>query len=299
MPKDIIFAPKEELLSYEEMLSLLRVLKEKGIRKVRITGGEPLARKNIMYFFRELAKVGFDEITLTTNGVLVYKYLDELKELGINRINLSLDTLDKKKFHKITFRNSFNDVMLAMDKMLDIGMRVRINVVLMKGINDDEVLDLARLSLKKNIGVRFIEEMPFDGSSNEKSKNFIDYKNTLEELQKAFPDLEKIEDERSSTSLNYKVPGSPGSIGLIPAYSRTFCSSCNRIRITSFGELKTCLYEGGGVSLRDFMRMHPNNNEKLWDFIATSIQAKFKDGFEAEEADKTDGFKQSMSAIGG
>ncbi len=197
------------------MLSLLKLLKDKGIRKVRITGGEPLARKNIMFFFRELSAIGFDEITLTTNGVLIYEYLDELKALGINRINLSLDTLSKEKFHKITFRDSFDDVMLAMDKMIAIGMQVRMNVVVMEGINDDELIDLASLSLKKNIGVRFIEEMPFDGSSNEKSKNFIDYKILLERLKDAFPNLAKIDDEPASTSLNYRVPGSPGSIGLI------------------------------------------------------------------------------------
>lgn len=299
MPHDIIFAPKDEVLSYEEMLFIMRVLRKNGINKVRLTGGEPLARKDIMYFLRELSTYGFEEITLTTNGVLVGEYLDELKELGITRINLSLDTLNKEKFHRITRRDEFDKVMDAMHKMLDLGMTVKLNTVLMKGVNDDEIEELAKLSLNYPIGVRFIETMPFDGKSTEQSENFMDYKAILERVEGALPGLEKISDPVSSTSLNYKVDGSPGTVGVIPAYSRTFCSSCNRIRLTSLGDLKTCLYEGGGVSIRDFIREHPGDEEKLWEMIATTIKGKYKDGFEAEADSKKDGYKDSMSAIGG
>lgn len=299
MPQDIVFAPKDELLSYEEMLFILKVLREKGIEKVRLTGGEPLARKDIMFFLRELSTYGFKEITLTTNGVLVGDYLEELKELGITRINLSLDTLDKEKFHKITRRNDFDKVWDALEKMIALGMDVRINAVLMDGINSDELIMLSNLSLEKPIGVRFIEEMPFDGKSTEKTKSFIDYKEILKTLNATYPNLEKIQDAESSTSMNYRIPGSPGTIGIIPAYSRTFCGSCNRIRLTSFGELKTCLYEGGGVSIRDIIRANPGDEAVLWDSISKAISLKYKDGFEAEEADKSDGFKKSMSLIGG
>ena len=252
-----------------------------------------------MFFLRELSKVGFKEITLTTNGVLVGDYLEELVELGIKRINLSLDTLNKEKFHEITRRDDFDKVITSLDKMIELGMDVRMNAVLMEGINDDELIELARLSIDKPVGVRFIEEMPFDGKSTEKSKNFIDYKEILSRLEKAFPTIKKIEDDVSSTSINYKVPRSMGTIGIIPAYSRTFCSSCNRIRLTSFGELKTCLYEGGGVSIRDLIRANPGNEELLWEHISTAIQAKYKDGFEAEKADTSTGFKKSMSLFGG
>lgn len=299
MPQDIVFAPKSELLSYEEMLFILKTLHAKGIQKVRLTGGEPLARKDIMFFLRELSTYGFKEITLTTNGVLVGDYLEELKELGINRINLSLDTLDKEKFHKITRRDDFDKVWEALEKMIQLKMDVRINAVLMDGINNDELIQLAKLSLNMPIGVRFIEEMPFDGKSNEKTKSFIDYKEILGELKSEFPDIEKIQDAESSTSMNYKVPGSRGTIGIIPAYSRTFCSSCNRIRLTSFGELKTCLYEGGGVSIRDVIRQNPGDENILWECISKAISLKYKDGFVAEEADESDGFKKSMSLIGG
>ena len=299
MPHDIVFAPKEELLSYEEMLFILKVLHKKGIQKVRLTGGEPLARKDIMYFLRELSSYGFEEITLTTNGVLVEEYLEELLSLGIKRINLSLDTLSKKKFHEITRRDDFDKVSSALDRMIELGFDVRMNAVLMEGINDDELIDLVRLSMVKPIGVRFIEEMPFDGKSTGKTKKFIDYKSILASIEKVFPDLIKLQDAESSTSMNYKIPGSLGSVGIIPAYSRTFCGSCNRIRLTSFGELKTCLYEGGGVSIRDVLRANPSNEEVLWDHISKAISAKYKDGFEAEKADKSDGFKKSMSLIGG
>lgn len=299
MPHDIVFAPKNELLSYEEMLFILKTLHKKGIQKVRLTGGEPLARKDIMYFLRELSTYGFEEITLTTNGVLVEKYLEELLSLGIRRINLSLDTLNKEKFHKITRRDDFDKVISALDRMIELGFDVRMNAVLMEGINDDELLDLARLSIEKPVGVRFIEEMPFDGKSTGKTKKFIDYKTILKKLEEEFPNLAKLKDAESSTSMNYKVPDSLGSIGIIPAYSRTFCGSCNRIRLTSFGELKTCLYEGGGVSIRDVLRANPGNEEVLWEHLSKAISAKYKDGFEAEKADKSNGFKKSMSLIGG
>jgi cyclic pyranopterin phosphate synthase len=299
MPHDIVFAPKKELLSYEEMLFIMKVLREKGIEKVRLTGGEPLARKNIMFFLRELSSYGFEEITLTTNGVLVGEYLEELISLGIKRINLSLDTLNKKKFHEITRRDDFDKVIDALDKMMALNMDVRMNAVVMQGINDDEINDLARLSIERPIGVRFIEEMPFDGTSTEKSKNFIDHVAILKGLEKEFPGLEKIADAASSTSVNYRIQGAKGTVGIIPAYSRTFCASCNRIRLTSFGELKTCLYEGGGVSIRDIIRANPGNEELLWEHISKAISAKYKDGFEAEKADKSNGFKKSMSLIGG
>jgi cyclic pyranopterin phosphate synthase len=252
-----------------------------------------------MYFLRELSSYGFEEITLTTNGVLIEEYLEELLSLGIKRINLSLDTLSKKKFHEITRRDDFDKVSSALDRMIELGFDVRMNAVLMEGINDDELIDLVRLSMVKPIGVRFIEEMPFDGKSTGKTKKFIDYKSILASIEKVYPDLIKLQDAESSTSMNYKIPGSLGSVGIIPAYSRTFCGSCNRIRLTSFGELKTCLYEGGGVSIRDVLRANPGNEEVLWDHISKAISAKYKDGFEAEKADKSDGFKKSMSLIGG
>jgi cyclic pyranopterin phosphate synthase len=299
MPHDIVFAPKKELLSYEEMLFILKVLRKKGIEKVRLTGGEPLARKNIMFFLRELSTYGFEEITLTTNGVLVGEYLEELLSLGIKRINLSLDTLNKQKFHEITRRDDFDKVIDALDKMMALNMDVRMNAVVMEGVNDDEINDLARLSIERPIGVRFIEEMPFDGTSTEKSKNFIDHIAILKSLEKEYPGLEKIADAASSTSVNYRIQGAKGTVGIIPAYSRTFCGTCNRIRLTSFGELKTCLYEGGGVSIRDIIRANPGNEELLWDHISKAISAKYKDGFEAEKADKSNGFKKSMSLIGG
>ena len=299
MPSDMQFAPKDELLSYEEMLFIMRVLHKKGISKVRLTGGEPLARKDLMYFLKELSTIGFKEITLTSNGVLIEEYLEELIHLGINRVNLSLDTLSKKKFHEITRRDDFDKVMRSLKKMISLGMDVKVNAVVMDGINDDEIEELARMSLSMPIGIRFIEEMPFDGKSRERSENFIDYKKILTRLEKEFPSMEKIDDELSSTSMNFKVLDSPGTIGIIPAFSRTFCSTCNRIRLTSFGELKSCLYESGGVSIRDYIRKYPNDEEGLWNLVSKTISAKFKDGFEAEKADQSNNNKESMSLIGG
>jgi cyclic pyranopterin phosphate synthase len=230
---------------------------------------------------------------------MIGEYLEELKELGITRINLSLDTLDKEKFHRITMRDDFDKVIEAMHKMLKLGFQVKMNAVVMKGINDDEIGNLAQLSLKYPIAVRFIEAMPFDGKSKEQNDNFIDFKSILEEVEKSLPGLKKIQDPVSSTSLNYQVDNALGTVGVIPAFTRNFCSSCNRIRLTSFGELKTCLYESGGISIRDYIRENPKDEDGLWKLIAHSIKGKYKDGFAAEADNKKGGFKESMSAIGG
>lgn len=298
MPENIVFAPKKELLSYEEMLFILESLRSNGFRKVRITGGEPLARKNIMYFLKKLSGLGFEEITLTTNGVLINDYLEELIELGITRFNLSLDTLIKEKFKTITRQDDFDVVMQSLNRMLDLNMIVKLNAVVMQGVNDDEIESLAELSLKNKIGVRFIEEMPFDGTSKTKSKRFLDYKEIISRLETRFPNLEKIEDPIASTALNYKVKDAHGTIGVIPAYSRTFCGTCNRIRISALGELRTCLYENNGLSIRDVIRNNPGNKTMLMKSISEAISNKYKDGFEAESTGKPM-VKNSMSIIGG
>ena len=298
MPENIVFAPKQELLSYEEMLFILETLRKNGFKKVRITGGEPLARKNLMFFLKELSTLGFEEITLTTNGVLINEYLEELIELGITRLNLSLDTLIKEKFKTITLKDDFDVVMHSLNRMMALNMIVKLNAVVMHGINDDEIESLAELSLNNKIGVRFIEEMPFDGTSKNKSKRFLDYKEIISRLENRFPNLEKIEDPLASTSLNYKVEGAPGTIGVIPAFSRTFCGTCNRIRISALGDLRTCLYENNGLSIRDVIRNNPDNETMLMKSISQAISHKYKDGFEAESTGKPM-IKNSMSIIGG
>lgn len=298
MPENIVFAPKKELLSYEEMLFILETLRKNGFRKVRITGGEPLARKDIMYFLKKLSKLGFEEIALTTNGVLINDYLEELVELGITKLNLSLDTLIKEKFKTITRKDDFDVVMRSLNRMLALNMTVKLNAVVMHGVNDDEIESLAELSLKHKIGVRFIEEMPFDGNSKTKSKRFLDYKEIITRLENRFPNLEKIEDPVASTALNYKIKGAPGTIGIIPAFSRTFCGTCNRIRISALGDLRTCLYENNGLSIRDVIRNNPGNEAILMKSISEAISHKYKDGFEAE-ASGDHANKNSMSIIGG
>ena len=298
MPENIVFAPKKELLSYEEMLFILETLRKNGFRKVRITGGEPLARKNLMFFLRELSTLGFEEITLTTNGVLINDYLEELIELGITRLNLSLDTLLKEKFKTITRKDDFDVVMQSLNRMLDLNMIVKLNAVVMHGVNDDEIESLAELSLKHKIGVRFIEEMPFDGSSKIKSKHFLNYKEIISRLESRFSNLKKIEDPVGSTSLNYQIKDAPGTIGVIPAFSRTFCGTCNRIRISALGDLRTCLYENNGLSIRDVIRNNPGNETMLMKSISKAINHKYKDGFEAESTGKLM-IKNSMSIIGG
>ena len=299
MPSGIIFSPKKSLLSYEEMLFITETLREQDFRKIRITGGEPFARKNIMYFLKQLSHQGFEEIAITTNGVLAGKYLEELHEIGIRRLNLSLDTLNEQKFREITGKDDFKVVMQTFNRMLDLGFELKINCVVLDGINDDELGQFAELSLKHPLSMRFIEKMPFDGLSNKEASDFIGYKIFRNRLLNLFPGLEKIQDPISSSALNYRIVGALGTIGIIPAYSRTFCGSCNRLRITALGELKTCLYENKGMSVRDVIRNNPNDKKALVNLISNAISNKFMDGFEAEKNGSAFDLKQSMSEIGG
>jgi molybdenum cofactor biosynthesis protein A len=298
MPHEgIDFLPKPHLLSYEEMLRIVRVLAEMGICKVRITGGEPFVRRDLMPFLRELSKIeGINKINLTTNGVLTAPHVPELKEIGINSVNLSLDSLDRKRFHEMTRRDELPKVLDTLDALLKNNIQVKINSVIMAQKNDEDILSMIELTRNEDIALRFIEEMPFNGEGL-KLENFMSYRRIIEKIQSKYPDLYKIEDEPNSTSYNYKIPNFKGSIGVIAAYSRTFCGTCNRIRITPTGVFKTCLYDEGVMNVRDLMRSDLSDSE-LKNHIYNALQNRSKDGFEAESKRNTV-VRESMTTIGG
>jgi molybdenum cofactor biosynthesis protein A len=298
MPHEgIDFLPKPHLLSYEEMLRIVRVLAEMGICKVRITGGEPFVRRDLMPFLRELSKIeGINKINLTTNGVLTAPHVPELKEIGINSVNLSLDSLDRKRFHEMTRRDELPKVLDTLDALLKNNIQVKINSVIMAQKNDEDILSMIELTRNEDIALRFIEEMPFNGEGL-KLENFMSYRRIIEKIQSKYPDLYKIEDEPNSTSYNYKIPNFKGSIGVIAAYSRTFCGTCNRIRITPTGVFKTCLYDEGVMNVRDLMRSDLSDSE-LKNHIYNALQNRSKDGFEAESRRNTV-VRESMTTIGG
>ncbi|MFT4033387.1 MAG: GTP 3',8-cyclase MoaA [Siphonobacter sp.] len=294
----IPYVPDKQLLSYEEMLRLSAILARLGVRKVRITGGEPFVRHQLMNFLYQLANLsGIEEISITTNGVLTQKYIPDLKALGIRSINLSLDSLDRKRFFHITRRDEFPTVKRCLYQLLDAGFKVKINAVVMADRNIEDLIPLARLTEKNPLSVRFIEEMPFNGEGAHYPTLHWNYQRILEHLKTAFPALEKYSDPEHSTAYHYQVPGFAGNIGLIAAFSRTFCGSCNRIRLTAQGMLKTCLYDDGVLNLRDLIR-RGYSDEQLQNEFMRAFQHRAKDGFEAETQRSTL-IRESMTTIGG
>lgn len=301
MPEEgINYVKKSELLSYEEMRRLMSVLSEHGIRKVRITGGEPFLRKDIMELFRALhAMPKIEKIALTTNGTLTLPHLEELVALGIRSINLSIDSIDPARFAAITRRTSFNEVWDCYQAMLDAKIDLKLNCVVLKEHNIEDIIPMVALGKHDHVSVRFIEEMPFNGEGTQDPILEWNHVKILEHIKDHFPNIEKLEDPKSSTSFNYRVEGFKGSFGIIPAYTRSFCGSCNRLRITPNGTLKTCLYDDGIFNVRDLMRAGATDVE-LMTAIQEAIGHKTKDGFEAER-NRTKGFaiSESMSTIGG
>ena len=301
MPEEgIDYVPRKELLSYEEMERVLTVLAGLGIEKVRITGGEPFLRKGLMTFLERLVSIpGIRTVNITTNGTLTLQHLSNLKALGINTINLSLDTLDKKRFHEITRRDELDKVMETLDALVENGFRTKINAVVMEGKNTADIIPMAELTKDQPIGVRFIEEMPFNGAGSNHIALKWNYQRILSELQSVFPDIEKIPDPPNSTSYNYQIPGYEGTIGIIAAYSRTFCGTCNRLRITPQGLLKTCLYDDGVFNVRDIIRSGATDDQLRSTFLE-AIGNRAKNGFEAEKRRKFNApISESMSTIGG
>jgi cyclic pyranopterin phosphate synthase len=301
MPEEgINYAERKELLTYEEMLRLVGLVVDLGVTKLRITGGEPFIRKDMMKFLRNIAELEqLKEIHITTNGTLTRKLLPELKALGIASINLSLDTLDEGRFFSITRRNEFQSVMETLQNLLDLGIKTKINMVVMDGRNIEDILPMIALSIEENVSVRFIEEMPFNGTEGRSFSSHWNHIKILEHIKSAYKEVDKLPDPPFSTSMNYKIKGAQGSFGIIAAYSRTFCGSCNRLRVTPQGTLKTCLYDSGVFNLKSLMRSGASD-EEVKSAIIDAVNHRDKDGFEAEQ-NRFKGLpiSESMSTIGG
>jgi len=301
MPEEgLNWLSRAQLMTYEEMLQTCELLVGMGIEKIRITGGEPFVRKDIMKLLTEISKLdGLKELTLTTNGVLTAPHVNELKQIGVKSVNLSLDTLDAARFFSITKRDEFANVMATMDELLKHDIEVKINAVVMDGKNTQDIVPLVELTKSLPVSVRFIEEMPFNGNGHVYSGIKWDYVRILDEIKTVYPGIAKLEDPQYSTSYNYKVPGYLGSVGIIAAYSRTFCGTCNRIRITPEGELKTCLYDNGVLNIKDQLRAGISESD-LKAMLLTTFNTRAKDGWEAEQL-RTENVRihESMATIGG
>lgn len=293
------YVPRKELLTYEEMERVLRVLASMGVSKLRLTGGEPFVRQHLINFLERVVNIpGLDQVHITTNGVLTVPYVERLKQLGISSINLSIDTLDRDRFEMITRRDEVHKVKETMYKVIDAKIPLKINAVVIQGKNEKDMVSLSNLTKELPIAVRFIEEMPFNGEGSHYPQLKWTYKNILSHLSDHFGPLTKIEDSTHSTSSNYRISsGHLGTVGVIAAFSRTFCGNCNRIRITSQGLLKTCLYDNGVLDIRKMLRDGFNDRELRQNFL-NAFSKRAPDGF-AAEASRSTQVSESMSEIGG
>jgi molybdenum cofactor biosynthesis protein A len=301
MPEDgIHFVSRDELLHYEELARLVSLFVQMGTTKVRITGGEPFIRKDILHFLEILSKTeGLQSWSITTNGTNTAKHIPNLKELGIKHVNLSLDTLDKDLFFKITRRDEFEKVQMTLHELLLNNISTKINMVVMPSLNLKDIPRMAELTLKHPLEVRFIEEMPFNGGDHVIKSHYWDYRAIKSEIEKHFGPLIQLATPPNSTAELYKIPDSAGHIGIIPAFSRTICGTCNRLRLTPQGVLKTCLYDKGVFNIRDLMRAGATD-EEIQLAITEAVRHKAIDGFTAEKrSQRLEDTFESMTTIGG
>lgn len=261
MPEDgICKKSHEEMMTQEEMILAVKVAAKLGINKIRLTGGEPLIKKNIVDIVASIKGIdGIEEICLTTNGSFLPKYAKELKSAGLDRINISLDTLNKEKFKYITRLGNLDDTLRGVDVALATGFKkVKINTVLIGGFNDDEIVDIANLTLKQDTDVRFIELMPMYDSGEFGKSAFIPYTEVIRKIKEAYKGKFESGDDiivempkpESSVAKLYKINGAIACVGLISPVNDHFCAECNRIRLTSDGKLKPCLHSSQEISIR-------------------------------------------------
>lgn len=299
MPAEgINFVKNDKLLTIEELKNISKVLVGQGVNKIRITGGEPFVRKDVMEFLRYLKQLnGLDDISITTNATLIGPHIDELKKLGINNINVSLDAIDRGTFERITRRNQYDTVQGNLIRLITEGFNVRINFIVLDGQNEQDIIPILKLMKHYPVSVRFLEEMPFNGGSKSFQKINWDYKAILKHIVSHFPEYTKLESPKTSTSINYKIEGHKGTFGLIPSFSRTFCGSCNRLRVTATGDVITCLYGKPKANLRDIVRSE-KPKKGIENAILEAVGSRAKTGFDAQK-EHTGVFDNSMTSIGG
>ena len=238
----IQLSPKESLMTPDEVYKIAKVFVHHGVNKIRLTGGEPLLRKDFGAILERLSTLKVS-LALTTNGVLLDRYLDDLKRAGLRKLNFSLDTLNPESFNTITLRDQFERVHTNLQMVLNEGFDVKINAVLLKGQNEDEIIDFIALTEREPLSIRFIEFMPFQGNAWDQSKT-VSLASILERIEGHYgrDRVERLQDAPNDTAKNFKISGFKGSFAVISTVTNPFCDSCNRIRLTANGRLRNCLF---------------------------------------------------------
>ena len=291
----VSFIPHKEILRFEELERLVAIFCSLGINKIRVTGGEPFSRRGSMSFLTRLRKIdGVQYLHITTNGVKTSRFLDELAAMSLDGINISLDTLDHARFLKITRRDYLEPVLQTIHGVLARGIPLKINSVVLKDTCDDEIIELAGMARDFPIALRFIERMPFSGTVR---SGKLENGNLSQRLKRVFPTIEESISALPTTARTFALPDYKGTIGIIQGYSRLFCKTCNKVRITPPGMLKTCLYDNGVLDLKKMLRKG-SGDEEIKLAIVNCVQNSCINGHEAEQLAKRN-MEPSMGSIGG
>ena len=305
--KGVPWQPHDQILRIEEIARFVRLAAQQGVRKVRLTGGEPLVRKGVVDLVRDIAATpGIEDVSLTTNGILLPEMARDLKDAGLSRVNISLDTLDPVQFTYITRRGSIEDVFKAIDAALEVGFDpVKINAVAVRSL-DQDFLGFAKLSLDRPLHVRFIEYMPVgessggtgagwteqDSISSEELRNIIDTRAKAEGLSPLVPVIKGDEPGGGGPAVYYKFPRAKGTVGFISAMSNHFCASCNRLRLTSDGKIRPCLFSDREIDVKRALREGGGDDAVVRDILEAI-------GIKPDEHHEERGTVRRMSQIGG
>ena len=275
MAEDMTFLPRDEVLTLEECARIVKVFASLGVSKVRITGGEPLVRKNALWLFEEIGKMlGVNELVTTTNGSQLEQQAQQLKNAGVRRINISLDTLQTDRFKQITRVGDLAKVLRGIQAAKEVGFdNIKLNVVLMRDVNDDETLDLVNFAIDQGLDISFIEEMPIGEVNHSRDASFISNQETLTTIQKHFSIIPSTQDT-GGPARYWQIANSHTKIGFISPHSHNFCESCNRVRISCKGELFLCLGQEDKIELLPILRANPNNDGPIIDAIINSMKIK-------------------------
>jgi cyclic pyranopterin phosphate synthase len=287
----------KEILTYEEITRVANIAASLGVRKIRVTGGEPLIRKNISYLIASLKAIkGIEDISLTTNGILLEKYAGKLADAGLNRINISLDTLKPERYREITRGGDISLVLKGIDAAEEAGLLpIKINMVPIRNLNDDEIPDFARMTLTTPRHVRFIEFMPIgsrDLWSDERYISTDELRKTVEKISPLMP----VRLRKNGPAKYFRLEGAPGVIGFISALTHHFCGDCNRLRLTADGRLRPCLFSETEIDLKPALRMQSSDKE-IERLLRLAIEVK-PEGHKIDQRDDLSSLK-NMSRIGG
>jgi len=268
MPEEgVKLSSKDRIMTKKEILSITSIFVEMGVNRVRLTGGEPLVRKDFSELLVGLSQMDLN-LALTTNGVLIDKYISVFEKSGMRSINISLDTLSPKKFFEITRKYCYDKVIANIELLLELGYHIKINVVVKKGFNDNEILDFVKWSKSTNIHIRFIEFMPFEGN-NWSMAEVLSYKEILQIIEDQYV-VNKLNDGINDTAKAYNIDGYKGTFAVISSVTDHFCKNCNRLRLTADGKMKNCLFSKGEIDLLTPLR----NGENIKGLVRQCLQQK-------------------------